>query len=144
MSRFCCLILFAMFCAVNINAQDKKDKIVMPEYPGGEAALKQFLMNELVYPYEAANANEIGEVLVGFLVGKDGSVSAVRVLKSVSSSLDAEAVRVVKMMKYWHPGTRNGVPVPASMSIPINFRIVKEHGKFIDSDDNSARGVRFK
>lgn len=121
-------------------AQNKKDKIVMPEYPGGHAALRSFLLKELVYPEEARLNDEIGEVLVGFSVGMDGSVSGVRVLKSVSPSLDAEAVRVVKLMKYWTPGSRNGMPVRAEMSIPINFKTVKSNNRFVgDSGDASDR-----
>lgn len=106
----------------------------MPEYPGGQAALHKFLLSELTYPEEARLNDEIGEVLIGFSVGMDGSVSGVRVLRSVSPSLDAEAVRVVKLMKYWSPGTRNGMPVRAEMSIPINFKAVKRSGKYINDD----------
>ena len=121
-------------------AQNKKDKIVMPEYPGGHAALRSFLLKELTYPEEARLNDEIGEVLVGFSVGMDGSVSGVRVLKSVSPSLDAEAVRVVKLMKYWTPGSRNGMPVRAEISIPINFKTVKSSNRVVgDSGDASDR-----
>ena len=136
-------IMLASISAGNVWAQDKKDIIVMPEYPGGETALYKFILKELMYPAEAMNANETGEVLIGFSVGMDGYVSGVRVLKSVSPSLDAEAVRVVSMMKYWKPGTRNGKPVRAEMSIPINFKTIKEHGKYIDDDDNGARNYKF-
>lgn len=128
--------------AENIFAQSNKEKIVMPEYPGGEVALRQFLLRELVYPLEAAHSNEVGEVVVGFRVGKDGYISAVRVVESVSPSLDAEAVRVVKLMKYWKPATRNGIPAIADMTIPINFRVVREYNKFVDEDDNGAKEIK--
>lgn len=131
---FLLLLLIAAVPVTSTYAQNKKDKIVMPEYPGGQAALHKFLLSELTYPEEARLNDEIGEVLVGFSVGMDGSVSGVRVLRSVSPSLDAEAVRVVKLMKYWSPGTRNGMPVRAEMSIPINFKAVKRSGKYINDD----------
>ena len=73
----------------------EKDEIIMPSYPGGEKALLNFIMSETEYPFEARVKNEIGEVLVAFSIGMDGYISGVRVLRSVSPSLDAEAVRVV-------------------------------------------------
>lgn len=133
------LLLLLGAPVLNAGAQSKKDKIVMPEYPGGEAALRKFLLSELKYPAEARENNEVGEVLVAFSIGMDGSIGGVRVLRSVSPSLDAEAVRVVKMMKYWSPGKRNGMPVRAEMSIPINFQTVVEHNKFISDDSEDAR-----
>lgn len=146
MKRFLQFLLLLLLLAVPASetyAQRKKDKVVMPEYPGGQAALRKFLLQELVYPAEAQANNEVGEVLIGFSVGMDGYVSGVRVLRSVSPSLDAEAMRVVKMMKYWTPGKRNGVPVRAEMSIPINFKTVKKHGTFIDEDGNSSVNRKF-
>ena len=133
------LLLSAPLCC---TFAQEKDKIVMPEYPGGQAALRKFLISELKYPAEARAANEVGEVLVGFTVGMDGSISGVRVLKPVSPALNAEAVRVVQMMKYWRPGTRNGKPVRAEMTIPINFKTVIDNNKFLNDDDGSSKSKR--
>jgi TonB family protein len=133
------LLLSAPLCC---TFAQEKDKIVMPEYPGGQAALRKFLISELKYPAEARAANEVGEVLVGFTVGMDGSISGVRVLKPVSPALNAEAVRVVQMMKYWRPGTRNGKPVRADMTIPINFKTVIDNNKFLNDDDGSSKSKR--
>lgn len=137
-SFFLILLLSAPLCC---TFAQEKDKIVMPEYPGGQAALRKFLISELKYPAEARAANEVGEVLVGFTVGMDGSISGVRVLKPVSPALNAEAVRVVQMMKYWRPGTRNGKPVRAEMTIPINFKTVIDNNKFLN-DDGSSKSKR--
>ena len=137
-SFFLILLLSAPLCC---TIAQEKDKIVMPEYPGGQAALRKFLMSELKYPAEARAANEVGEVLVGFTVGMDGSISGVRVLKPVSPALNAEAVRVVQMMKYWRPGTRNGKPVRAEMTIPINFKTVIDNNKYLN-DDGSSKSKR--
>ena len=136
---FLILLLSAPLCC---TFAQEKDKIVMPEYPGGQAALRKFLMSELKYPAEARAANEVGEVLVGFSVGMDGSISGVRVLKPVSPALNAEAVRVVQMMKYWRPGTRNGKPVRAEMTIPINFKTVIDNNKYLNDDDGSSKSKR--
>lgn len=138
-SFFLILFLSAPLCC---TFAQEKDKIVMPEYPGGQAALRKFLISELKYPAEARAANEVGEVLVGFTVGMDGSISGVRVLKPVSPALNAEAVRVVQMMKYWRPGTRNGKPVRAEMTIPINFKTVIDNNKFLNDDDGSSKSKR--
>ncbi len=138
-SFFLILLLSAPLCC---TFAQEKDKIVMPEYPGGQAALRKFLISELKYPAEARAANEVGEVLVGFTVGMDGSISGVRVLKPVSPALNAEAVRVVQMMKYWRPGTRNGKPVRAEMTIPINFKTVIDNNKYLNDDDGSSKSKR--
>lgn len=138
-SFFLILLLSAPLCC---TFAQEKDKIVMPEYPGGQAALRKFLISELKYPAEARAANEVGEVLVGFTVGMDGSISGVRVLKPVSPALNAEAARVVQMMKYWRPGTRNGKPVRAEMTIPINFKTVIDNNKYLNDDDGSSKSKR--
>ena len=138
---FLFIMLFMTVCSVGVFAQSnkkkkaEKEKIVMPVYPGGEKELHNFILSEMRYPSEARANKEIGEVLVAFSVGMDGSISGVRVLKSVSKSLDEEAVRVVKKMGAWIPGKRNGVPVRAEMTIPLNFRIIYDHDKYVAEDD---------
>ena len=122
------------------NKQKSKDKIVMPQFPGGDAELHKYIISELEYPLEARLNKETGEVLVAFSVGMDGYISGVRVVRSVSESLDAEAVRVVSNMPSWIPGKKNGRPVRAEMSIPINFKVIYEH-KFTDED---VKGKKMK
>ena len=148
MKKIFSFLLVLIFLAVpssEISAQKRKqkkvqkDEIVMPSYPGGEKALLKFIMEETRYPSEARVKKEMGEVLVAFSIGMDGYISGVRVLRSVSPSLDAEAVRVVKKMKPWFPGKRNGVPVRAEMTIPINFKIIYEHDKYVADDDEMQR-----
>lgn len=137
------LCLAAMPCG-ECFAQKSKDVIVMPEFPGGHEALQDYLRAEIRFPYQASVNGEIGEVLVGFSIGIDGTVSGVRVLRSVSELLDAEAIRVVKEMPKWKPGTRNGKAVRAELSIPINFAIVKNsiEGDNIDTDAKSLKKLR--
>ena len=148
MKKILSFIFVLIFLAVpssELSAQKRKQKktekneIVMPCYPGGEKALLKFIMEETRYPSEARVKKEVGEVLVAFSIGMDGYISGVRVLRSVSPSLDAEAVRVVKKMKPWFPGKRNGVPVRAEMTIPINFKIIYEHDKYVADDDEMHR-----
>ena len=105
------LMLFAvpsseLYAQKRKQKKTEKEEIIMPSYPGGEKALLKFIMEETRYPSEARVKKEVGEVLVAFSIGMDGYISGARVIKSVSPSLDAEAVRVVKKMKPWFPGKR--------------------------------------
>lgn len=91
----------------------------MPQFPGGDDELRGYILSQLKSPYEASVNKETGEVLVAFTVGFDGYISAVRVLRSVSPSLDEEAVRVIKNMPPWIPAKKNGRRVRAEMTLPI-------------------------
>ena len=117
----------------------------MPQYPGGEAELRKFIAAELDYPLEARVNKESGEVLVAFSIGMDGYISGVRVVRSVSESLDAEAVRVVSKMPPWIPGKKNGRPVRAEMTMPINFKVSYEN-KYVNDrkDADKMKERRFK
>ena len=137
---FLLLFVLAMAPVCSSSAQDNQDEIVMPQFPGGEAELHKYIISELEYPLEARLNNERGEVLVAFSVGMDGYITGVRVVRSVSESLDAEAVRVVSKMPPWIPGKKNGRPVRAEMSIPINFKVIYEN-KFTNEN---ARGKKTK
>ena len=96
---------------------------VQPEYPGGINALMAFLSQNISYPEDAMEQNIQGRVMVRFVVTKDGNVSDVEVTNSVYPSLDAEAVRVVKLMKGWKPGEFNGQKVNVWFSLPISFKL---------------------
>ncbi|MBK9418778.1 MAG: energy transducer TonB [Flavobacteriales bacterium] len=94
---------------------------VMPVYPGGEAAFYAFMKKELRYPTEARDEWIEGKVWVTFVLEKDGSVSQVKVFRSVHPLLDAEAVRVVSAMEHWTPGYQFGKPVRVKYNLPITF-----------------------
>ncbi|HEY3369886.1 MAG TPA: TonB family protein [Prolixibacteraceae bacterium] len=93
----------------------------MPEYPGGEAALRKYLSNNVHYPQIATENGVQGKVYVNFVVDRDGGISNVKVVRGVDSALDKEAVRVVKAMPKWIPGKQNGETVRVSYTVPINF-----------------------
>jgi len=95
----------------------------MPEYPGGQEAMMRFLMNNVKYPADAIKNNIQGRVILQFVVNQDGSVSDVVVVRGVSSSLDAEAIRVIKAMPKWIPGTQKGKAVRVKYTMPINFKL---------------------
>lgn len=93
----------------------------MPEFPGGERALLNFLSQNIKYPSIAAETGIRGKVIVNFIVNTDGSISGAKVLRSVDSSLDKEALRVVSSMPRWKPGKQSGKLVRVTYSVPINF-----------------------
>ena len=94
-----------------------------PSFPGGMGALMQYLKGNVDYPIEALKENIGGRVVVAFIVEKDGSLSDVRIAKSVHPLLDAEAIRVVSSMPKWNPGLENGNPVRVKYTIPVTFRL---------------------
>ena len=93
------------------------------QYPGGTIALQQYLKNNLNYPKEAIALKKHGTVIVKFVVGEDGAISDVTVIRSVDPLLDQEAVRFVKSMGYWVLATVGDRAVRSSVRLPINFKL---------------------
>ena len=98
----------------------------MPEFPGGIRELMSFLGKNIRYPVEAHKNNIEGRVIVQFLVKKDGSTSNFKVIRSVHPLLDAEAVRVLKTMPKWTPGTQRGQAVDVRYTIPVTFALQRK------------------
>lgn len=105
-----------------IDYFDNYDKV--PEYPGGISAFYAFLSNNIVYPTETKKKGIEGKVYITFIVNIDGSVDAVNVLKGIDSECDAEAVRVIRMVNKFIPGSKNGEPKFVRMQIPIIFGLI--------------------
>ncbi len=107
------------------SATDKVYEVCeqMPTFPGGDAALMKYLSENVKYPALAIKAQEQGRVVVSFTVEKDGAISDVKVARSVTPSLDAEAVRVVKAMPKWTPGKQDGQLVRVRYNVPVSFKL---------------------
>ena len=111
----------------NMQTQQSDKKIFrvveeMPKFKGGDAKLMEFLMMNMKYPESAIKAKQQGRAIVGFVVGKDGTVSDVYIEKSTGYDvLDNEAMRVVKSMPAWEPGKQKGKPVNVKYFVPITF-----------------------
>lgn len=118
--------------AVVPDGDDKVYDIVeqQPEFPGGQAALMNFLRETIKYPAEAAKNGIEGRVIVRFVIGSDGTVGNVEIVRGVDPQLDAEAVRVINAMPKWTPGKQDGKPVAVKYTIPVTFR----------QDDGAADG----
>ena len=119
-----------------------EDEIVMPEYPGGTVALKKYLEENVVYPTAARKMELAGEVVVEFTVERGGAISGVNIIKGLSTELDQEALRVVRGMGRWKPGTKNGVPVRVTMTLPINFKLRKVKGYVDESQETTSKRIR--
>ena len=101
----------------------------MPQFPGGPAALMEFLSKNVKYPQEAYKNGIQGRVIVTFVINKDGSISDAKVVKSVDPQLDEEALRVVHSMPNWIPGRQNGEPVNVKYTVPITFKLQGNESK---------------
>ncbi len=94
---------------------------VSPEYVGGEEARRRFLKDNLVYPPIAEENGVHGKVTLGFVVEKDGSITNLKVLRSVDPELDKEALRVAKLMPKWKPAKQQGRTVRCAFTMTVIF-----------------------
>lgn len=95
----------------------------MPEFPGGQDSLFKFLAKNIIYPKEAKEKGIQGKVYVNFTIEEDGSVNHVKIIRGVHPLLDNEAVRVIKLLPKWKPGTQRGKTVKVSYNLPITFNM---------------------
>ena len=133
MKKFIIMALMAVFGLTTVSAQktvvaQKNQKVFdiveqMPEYPGGQAALFEYLSKNIKYPADAEKKKVEGKVFVTFVVDSDGKITDVSLLKKVFPSLDAEAIRVISAMPNWIPGRQKGQAVRVKYTVPIMFRL---------------------
>jgi len=94
---------------------------IMPEFPGGEMALRKFIATSVKYPIEAQENGIQGKVYITFVVNKEGKVTDAKVVRGVDPSLDKEALRVVNNLPIWKPGKQDGNKVNVNYTVPISF-----------------------
>ena len=133
MKKFLIMALMALLGLTTVSAQKtvvaKKNQQVfdvvekMPEYPGGQAALFEYLSTNVKYPVDAEKQKIQGRVLVTFVVNTDGSITDIEVVKKAFPSLDAEAVRVISGMPKWIPGEQKGQKVRVKYTVPLSFNL---------------------
>ncbi len=92
-------------------------------FPGGQSALLTFLKDNIKYPEQAKKDSIEGRVVIIFNVETDGSITEPKVVRSVHPLLDAEALRVAKLMPKWEPAYQNDTPVKTKYNIPITFKM---------------------
>jgi len=123
-------VCMAGFCP-SLSAQEKKPAEAttfiqveeMPEFPGGEAALRDFLVKNITYPEQARKDTIQGKVYVTFVVDAIGKVVEPKVIRGVHPLLDQEALRVTERIPAWKPGKQKGVPVRVSYTLPVMFSL---------------------
>lgn len=96
---------------------------VMPEFPGGTAALMKYLGSHIKYPTISQETGSQGKVIVQFVVDRDGTISNPEVVRGVDPHLDKEAIRVISSMPKWTPGVQNGKKVRVKYTVPVSFRL---------------------
>ena len=95
----------------------------LPQYPGGAVEFLKWLTRNLRYPTVAKNNKTQGKVVAVFYVEQDGSITGIKITKSLSTECDREALRVLNMMPKWQPGVYHDQPCRTKVCIPIVFRL---------------------
>ena len=95
----------------------------MPEFPGGDLALRKYIAENVKYPEIAKENGLSGKVFVQFVINQRGEVENVKIARGVDPALDKEAIRVVQNLPKWKPGSQRGKPVKVSYTVPINFQL---------------------
>ncbi|WP_436414252.1 TonB family protein [Petrimonas sp.] len=113
-----------------------------PEFPGGNAAMMNFISENIRYPKEAHQKGIQGRVITNFVVMKDGSISNVQIMRGVDALLDAEAIRVLESMPVWKPGKQRGEPVNVRFTLPVVFRLTGDTEKQIQTNQVSPENVQ--
>lgn len=95
----------------------------LPSFPGGERDLMAYLAKNIEYPIMAKETNIEGSVVLSFVIGKDGSINDLAILKDIGGGCGKEALRVVKEMPRWTPGEANGHAVKVRFTLPVRFKL---------------------
>ncbi len=107
----------------NGNTKNYMVKEALPTFRGGESAFGHYLGQSIRYPEASRNRGVQGRVILSFVVERDGSLTGIKILKSVSYDIDAEAIRVISQSPKWNPGVQHGIPVKVAYTMPINFAL---------------------
>jgi protein TonB len=97
-----------------------------PQFPGGLLAMQRWLRDNLRYPTVAEEMGIQGIVTLEFVVGRDGAIRDISILRGVDPSLDKEAIRVVSKMPKWIPGKQGGNPVSVKFTMPVKFTLIQQ------------------
>ena len=119
---------YVAFAQTEVKPQEKnleyQDVEVKPTFQDGDAnAFAMWVAQQMVYPETAKESGAFGRVILQFTIAKDGSVTDVKVLRSVHPDLDKEVVRVVSSSPKWNPGMHEGKAVPVMFTFPVVFKM---------------------
>lgn len=125
------LVCFVASMAMNVVAQEREQ---LPQFPGGDVALMDFVSQNLVYPPQAVKDKVEGSVYVEFVVKADGKAEDAKVLRSLTPECDAEALRIVDIMPTWTPGYKDGEPVRTTFVLPVIFKLSRNKDSKVSKD----------
>jgi protein TonB len=94
-----------------------------PSFPGGHEAINAYMMENMSYPDSAKIMGVEGTVYLQFVVETDGSITNIKILRDIGYGCAEEAVRLVKSMPKWNPGTHRGKAVRVRYNCPIIFNL---------------------
>ena len=114
------LVCFVASMAMNVVAQEREQ---LPQFPGGDTELMNFVAQNLVYPEQAIKDKVQGRVIVEMVIETTGEVVDAKILRSVSPECDAEVLRIVRLMPKWTPGYKDGEPVRPTVVLPVIFKL---------------------
>ena len=130
------LCLLPMFAVSQEPAKKESERVksgfgvsivqVQPEYPGGPDSLQSFLKSKMTYPSQAKLNHIQGRVYAGFMVDRTGKIKDIKILSGVNEELDNEAMRVLRMMPEWKPGSAGGAAVDVQYILPVDFILPKQ------------------
>jgi TonB family protein len=130
--------LFALIILGNVFAQNADSTIIknnlqvfltaekMPEFPGGEEAMYQFLFKNIRYSIKTLEACTRGIIYIRFIVNKDGKIISPEIARPVFPKLHRELMRLIKKMPDWIPGQKDGENVDCWYILPISFNVEEE------------------
>jgi protein TonB len=95
----------------------------MPEFPGGEAAMRKYIGKNIRYPNLARENKVEGTVYIQFVINQNGEISDTKILRGIGAGCDEEALRVIKKMPAWAPGKQRGKPVRVQFTLPMKFKL---------------------
>lgn len=126
MKHLLILTAFFLFNSISVISQTGSKEVFtyveqMPEFPGGQEALMNFLMNNIKYPDSAKEYGVAGKVYAKFVVNPDGKVSDIEIIKGIGMGCDQEVIRVLSIMPSWNPGKQNGKAVSVYFTLPVSF-----------------------
>jgi protein TonB len=98
---------------------------IYPTFPGGDAALRNFLSENTEYPDASKKKGTQGKVIVQFVVDAAGNVGRVKILRGVDPLIDEEAMRAVQKLPKFEPGLKEGKPVSVYYMVPLIFKLTK-------------------
>jgi protein TonB len=135
MKSYLTILLFTLFAFTSKAQSDSPKKIQVggdeiytelknpPTFPGGATSFYRFISKNLVYPADSRQKGLQGQVVMAFIIEKDGSLSNFKIISSPAEDMSKEALNTMSTSPKWNPGMLNGIPVRFLFKLPLNFQL---------------------